>query len=58
MQLKGKPSTVLSDNRTNFVGAERELAEYVAAWSKVVGIVERLIQLSIRSRFNPPAASY
>ena len=30
----GKPSTIISDNGTNIVGAEREFAEYVAAWNK------------------------
>ena len=31
---RGKPSTIISDNGTNFVEAERESAEYVAAWNK------------------------
>ena len=38
-----KPSTIISHNGTNFVGAEREFAEYVAAWNKE-GIEEDLIQ--------------
>ena len=52
---RGKPSTIISYNETNFVGAEREFAEYVAAWNKE-GIEERLIQQGIRWKFNPPAA--
>ena len=51
---RGKPSTVISDNGTNFVGAEREFAEYVAASNKE-GIEEHLIQRGIRWKFNPPA---
>ena len=31
---RGKPSTNISDNGTNFVGVERQFAEYVAAWNK------------------------
>ena len=44
---RGKPSTIISDNGSNFVGAEREFAEYVAAWTKE-GIEEHLIQQVIR----------
>ena len=31
---KGKPIKLISDNGTNFVGADREFKEYVAAWNK------------------------
>ena len=44
---KGKPSTIIGDNGTNFVGAEREFAEYVVAWNKE-GIEEDLIQRGMR----------
>ena len=51
---RGKPSTIIGDNGTNFVGAEREFAEYVAAWNKE-GIGEHLVQLGTILKFNPPA---
>ena len=54
---RGKPSTIISDTGTNFVGAEKEFAEYVAAWNKE-GIEEHLIQRGIRWKFNPPAAPH
>ena len=52
-----KPSTIISDNGTNFVGAGREFAEYVAAWNKE-RIEEHLIQRGIRWKFVPPAAPH
>ena len=54
---RGKPITIIIDNGTNFVGAERELAEYVAAWIKE-GIEEHLIQRRIRWKINPPSAPH
>ena len=54
---RGKPSTIISDNGKNFVGAERAIAEYVAAWNKE-GIEEHLIQRGITWKFNPPAAPH
>ena len=54
---RGKPSTIISDNGTNFVGAGKEFAEYVAAWNKE-GIEEHLAQRGIRWKFNPPAAPH
>ena len=52
---RGKPVKIISDNGTNFVGAEKELAEYIAAWNNEQ-IEEHLIQQGIRWKFNPPAA--
>ena len=54
---RGKLSTIISDNGTNFVGAETEFAEYIAAWNKE-GIEEHVIQGGIRWKFNPPAAPH
>ena len=54
---RGQTSTIISNNGTNFVGAERELSEYVAAWNKE-GIEEYLIQRGIRWKFNPSAAPH
>ena len=51
----GKPRKIISDYGTNFVRAEREFDEYVAAWNKE-GIEEHLIQRGIRWKFNPTAA--
>ena len=48
---------MISDNGTNFVGAEKELAEYIAAWNKRQ-IKKHLIQQGIRWKFNPPAAPH
>ena len=54
---RGKPFKMISDNGTNFVGAEKKLAEYVAAWNKRQ-IEEHLIQRGIRWKFIPPAAPH
>ena len=52
---RSRPLKMISDNGTNFVGAEKELKEYIAAWNKEQ-IEEHLIQPGIRWKFNPPAA--
>ena len=54
---RGKPVKMISDNGTNFVGAEKELAEYIAAWNKRQ-IEEHVIQQGIRWKFNPPAVPH
>ena len=54
---RGKPIKLISDNGTNFAGADREFKEYVAAWNKE-RIEEHLVQQGIRWKFNPPAAPH
>ena len=54
---RGKPIKMISDNGTNFVGADREFKEYVAAWNKE-RIEEHLVQQGIRWKFNPPATPH
>ena len=52
---RGKSSTIINGNGTNFVEAEREFAEYVSAQNKEQ-IKEHLTQQGIRWKFNPTAA--
>ena len=54
---RGKPSTIISNNGTNFVGAERKISEYVAAWNKE-GIEQHLVQRGIKWKLNPPTAPH
>lgn len=54
---RGQVANLRSDNGTNFVGAERELKEALAALNqdRIQGV---LAQVGIRWRFNPPAGSH
>ena len=54
---RGKLVKMISDNGSNFVGAEKELAEYIPAWTNEQ-IEEHLIEQGIRWKFNPPAAPH
>ena len=54
---RGEQCTIISKNGTNFIVAEREFAECVAAWNKE-GIKEHQIRRGIRWKFNPPAAPH
>ena len=54
---RGKSVKMITANGTNFVGAQKELAEYIAAWNKEQ-IEEHLIQKGIRWKFNSPAAPH
>jgi len=49
---RGKPATIWSDNGTNFVGAQRELATYTK------NIEAQLANEGINWRFNPPASPH
>ena len=54
---RGQPRLIVSDNGTNFVGAERELREAIEKWNQKY-IQEFLHQRQVEWRFNPPAASH
>ena len=54
---RGQPLTIISDNGTNFVGAEREFREYVSSWNKEY-IAESLAQKGVKWTFNPPASPH
>ena len=57
MARRGEPKLILSDNGTNFVGAERELRREMTAWN-TGRIQDELNERGIRWLFNPPAASH
>ena len=50
-------STIISDNGTNFVAAEQEFTEYVAAWNKE-GTAENLMKRGVRWKVKPPTAPH
>ena len=53
---RGKPRGFLSDNGTNFVGADRELRDCLDNWNKGE-IQDEMAQEAIEWHFNPPAAT-
>ena len=55
--LRGCPTTVYSDNLTNFQAGERELRELLSEWNQE-SIHKFLHQKNITWKFNPPAASH
>ena len=54
---RGYPSTIISDNGTNFVGAANELKSFMNEWDKAKFEGE-LAQKKIVWKFNPPGAPY
>ena len=54
---RGKPTTIISDNGTNFVGSARELKEYINSWNQDQ-ITSELAQKHIVWKFNLPGAPH
>jgi len=57
INLRGCPTTVYSDNGTNFQAGERELHELLSDWNQE-SIHKFLHQRNITWKFNPPTASH
>lgn len=54
---RGQVTKMRSDNGTNFVGAERELAEAISSWN-LLQIHNSMLQKNVDWQFNPPAGSH
>ena len=54
---RGAPAELLSDNGGNFIGAERELREWLRGLSQTK-ITDKMADRKIVWRFNPPSASH
>ena len=55
---RGMPSYVVSDNGTNFVGAEKELQELVQTFDQDKIVTKTTQKRPIEWKFNPPSASH
>jgi len=55
---RGTPRTMISDNGTNMVGADRELRAAMRLWKEDDNINETLLRKQIEWKFNPPTASH
>ena len=53
---RGMPSYVVSDNRTNFVGAEKELQKLVQTFDQHEIVTKTTQKCPIEGKFNPPSA--
>ena len=54
---RGTPEEIVSDNCSNFVGAEPVLKDLIRGWDQN-GVQSRLAQRGIRWRFNPPESTH
>ena len=52
---RGTPPIIWSGNGTNFVGAEKELREYIEKWN-TINIAAEIAHKNVKRRFNPPSA--
>ena len=57
VSLRGCPTTIISDNGTNFRAGEKELRESLSEWNQTT-IYDFLRQKKIIWKFNPPGASH
>ena len=57
MARRGKPAHILSDNCSNFVGAQRELREPTKQWDQE-RTANKLSQEHIQWHFNPPSSPH
>ena len=53
---RGTPSTIWSDNGTNFVGAERELLACIKSWNGMAQTI--FAHEGATWKFNPPGAPH
>ena len=53
---RGKPSTIWSDNSTNFVGAEKELLASIKNWICLAATT--FAHKGVACKFNPPGAPH
>ena len=53
---RGIPTTIMRDNGTNFVGAQKELLACVESWDKLAPAV--FVQKGIKWKFNSPSAPH
>ena len=52
---RGKPATILSENRTNFVGAAKKMRDCINAWNQS-DFEKSSAQKDTKWKFNPPGA--
>ena len=53
----GTPAIIWSDNDANYLGAEKQLSEYIENWNTIIIAVE-FDHKSIKLMFNPPSAPH
>lgn len=55
---RGKPSDIYSDCGTNFVGADRQLTDFLQWTKETKGIADELATQGVHWHFNPPSAPH